>query len=107
MKKTDLIIVADYSQKAPLTLEELCKVCSVDVAVVNELIEYEIIHPQGAHAEEWIFDLIQLQRAQTALRLQHDLEVNLPGVAIVLDLLQEIEELRARTEFWEKYFSGE
>ncbi|HRP35895.1 MAG TPA: chaperone modulator CbpM, partial [Gammaproteobacteria bacterium] len=31
---------------------------------------------------------------QVAMRLHHDLDVNLPGVALALDLLEEIERLR-------------
>jgi len=37
-----------------------------------------------------------LQRARTALRLTHDLELNAPGAALVLDLLDQIDTLRAR-----------
>jgi len=34
-----------------------------------------------------------------AFRLQHDLGINLAGVALVLDLLEEIEQLRSRLRF--------
>ena len=33
-------------------------------------------------------------RARTALRLQRDLEINLPGVALALELLEELDRLR-------------
>jgi chaperone modulatory protein CbpM len=35
-----------------------------------------------------------LRRARTALRLQRDLEINLPGVALALELMEELERLR-------------
>jgi chaperone modulatory protein CbpM len=35
-----------------------------------------------------------LRRVRTAHRLAHDLEINPPGIALVLDLLDEIDSLR-------------
>ena len=103
MKKS-LVIVANYTQEKPLTLDELCEVCHISTDFIHNLIEYDIIHPYGTVPEEWVFDMMHLQRIKMALRLQHDLEVNLAGIALVLDLLDEMEELRARAEFLENYF---
>lgn len=104
MVKNELVIIADYSQETLLTLDELCEICGISYDFINELIEYEIVHPQGGAPDEWVFDLDHLQRIKTALRLQRDLEVNLAGVTVVLDLLDELEELRARMKLLEKHF---
>ncbi|MNY74035.1 chaperone-modulator protein CbpM [compost metagenome] len=66
------------------------------------MLEYEIIQPQNPTEEQWNFDIKQLQRLKTAIRLQRDLEVNLAGVALVLDLLEEMERLKSRTIFLEQ-----
>ncbi|MEE4188134.1 MAG: chaperone modulator CbpM, partial [Roseobacter sp.] len=42
---------------------------------------------------EWPFHGINIVRAKKARRLQRDLGINTPGVAMVLDLLQEREVL--------------
>lgn len=102
MKKHEIMIIADYSDKSPLTLAELCEICNISQDRVQEFISWEIVHPRQSRGEELIFELIDLQRIKTALRLQHDLEVNLAGVALVLDLLEELQELRERTKFLEK-----
>jgi chaperone modulatory protein CbpM len=102
MSKNQLVIIAEPIA-APLTLEELCELLQVDTAMINTLIEFEIIHPEVDARQQWLFDEIQLHRVQTALRLQHDLEVNLAGVALVLDLLEELKVLRTRAEFLEKH----
>jgi chaperone modulatory protein CbpM len=104
MKKHELLIIADYSQDTPLTLEELCEVCHVPSGFIYDLIEYEIVYPRGKQQEEWMFDLDDLKRIQTILRLQRDLEVNLSGAIVVLDLLEELEELRAQIELMQKHF---
>jgi chaperone modulatory protein CbpM len=41
---------------------------------------------------------MHLQRARVALRLQNDLDVNLAGAALALELLDELDELRARVQ---------
>jgi len=40
---------------------------------------------------------VAIKRILVACKLQHDLRVNLPGAALALDLLEEIEKLRSRT----------
>lgn len=96
------MIIADYSQDSPLTLSELCEICNVSMDVVNELIAYEIIHPKHSSQNQVVFELIDLLRVKTALRLQRDLEINLAGVVIVLNLLDELEKLRKQAEFFER-----
>ncbi len=107
MSQKGMMIIADYAMDSPLTLEELCGICQISPHDVHDLIAYEIIHFENNHhlpENEWQFDLMQLQRVKTALRLQHDLEVNLAGAALVLDLLDEMEQLRAHAELLEKHF---
>lgn len=82
------------------TLHEICERCGVRVEVIVELVEYGIIAPiKEADANEWIFDALALARLTRALRMQHDLEINLPGIAVSLDLLDEIERLRQQVDF--------
>lgn len=104
MVKHEIMIIADYSQNSLLTVNELCEICNISVDVVNELIAYDIIHPRQTSEHQVVFEIIDLQRAKTALRLQHDLEVNFAGVVLVLDLLDELEELRKQAKFLQRHF---
>jgi chaperone modulatory protein CbpM len=104
MANKELIVIADYSQTSEFTLTELCAICHVTSDIMSDLVEYEIIRPRKMIADQWVFNIKELQRAQTALRLQRDLEVNLAGVALILDLLDEVETLKARAELLEKHF---
>lgn len=104
MGKKEIIIIADYTQKSPLSLHELCDICHISDVLVLNFIEHDIISPLDRSAESLIFDMAQLKRLQTALRLQRDLEVNLAGIALVLELLDELEELRTKTAMLEKHF---
>lgn len=106
MNKNQMIIIADYTVSEPLTFSQLCEACHLPEALVQELIAHEILHPSGQHPTDWVFDMVQLQRAQTAARLQRDLEVNLAGIALVLDLLEERESLREHVALLEKHLLG-
>lgn len=103
MSKKDILIITETSHEVSLTLAELCESCGLSHDAINELVEYEIVHPVGNHPTEWVFDVMQLHRVKRALRLQRDLEMNLASISLVLELLDELELLRRRTALWEKH----
>lgn len=83
-------------EQTELSLSELCNACSSHAEWVIELVEEGVLEPIGHTRSQWRFSAISLQRAHTAMRLQRDLDINLAGVALALDLLDEIEALRTR-----------
>lgn len=103
MAKKEIVIIADYNEEDFLSLNELCEVCGVSREVIDDLFRYGIIQIETNNIQASQFDPMQLERIQKALRLQHDLEINLQGIAVVLDLLDEIENLRTRTKLLEKH----
>ena len=79
-----------------LTLAEVCRACTVNVDCIVELVEEGVITPIGREPHRWRFSGTHMRRATVALRLQRDLGVNLAGAALALQLLDEVEALRAR-----------
>ncbi|MFI3186541.1 MAG: chaperone modulator CbpM [Methylococcaceae bacterium] len=77
-----------------LTLGQLCQACGVHADWIVSLVEESILEPQGEHIQLWRFSGASLVRVRAALRLQHDLGVNLAGIALALDLIAELELLR-------------
>jgi len=57
-----------------------------------------VLSPAGASPEDWRFSGDSLKRAKTAARLMDDLELNLPGVALALHLLDELDQLRSQLQ---------
>lgn len=76
------------------TRAELCLLCGVDTSVIEEMVEEGIITPTVSADNQPCFTTLAIKRVQTAMRLKRDLRVNLPGCALALDLLEELEELR-------------
>jgi chaperone modulatory protein CbpM len=88
---------AIFDEYAVLSVDELSRLCAVDRTYIVELVEEGVLSVVEIGAE-WRFSGAALRRARTALRLQRDLEINLPGVALALELLEEIAALRQRIE---------
>ena len=77
------------------TLSQLCHACGVESEQVVELVEEGVLEPIGTNRSRWRFSGISLERARRALRLQRDLGVNVAGAALALDLIEELDRLRA------------
>jgi len=85
-----------------LTLEELCNAVQGEKTLIIQMVEYELIQPEGETPEQWRFDSVSLKRVKTAMSFYHDLEVNMSGIALALDLLDQIQQLQRQLEFLEK-----
>lgn len=83
-------------EQTELTLADLCRACAVHAEYIIELVEEGVLAPVGDEPVCWRFTGIHMHRATVALRLQRDLGINLAGVALALQLLDEVEALRAR-----------
>lgn len=83
-------------EQTELTLADLCRVCAADSALVMELVDEGVLSPSGDAPERWRFTGVHMHRARTALTLQRDLGVNLQGAALAVELLEELDRLRAR-----------
>ena len=83
-------------EQVEVTLAEISRSCAVHAECIIELVEEGVLAPIGRDPRRWRFDGAQIRRASVALRLQRDLGVNLAGVALALDLLDELNSARAR-----------
>ena len=84
-----------------LTLPELCRTCALDVEQVMDMVAEGILEPRGRSPREWRFTGPQVWRVRVAVHLQYDLQLNLAGAALAVDLLEEIETLRERLRLLE------
>jgi chaperone modulatory protein CbpM len=83
-------------EEIELSLAELCHACGIPEEQVVSWIFEGMLDAAGERPQEWKFTGSSLKRARVAWRLTRDLEINTAGVALALDLLDEIAALRAR-----------
>jgi len=79
-----------------LSLADLCQACELSAGRIVEFVEEGVIEPIGREPAAWRFRAISVRRVRCAQRLEQDLGVNTAGVALALELLEELEQLRSR-----------
>jgi chaperone modulatory protein CbpM len=89
---------AIFEESALLTVKDLSRICAVDERHIVEFVEEGVLNVVEVAAAEWHFTGATLRRARLALRLERDLEINLAGVALALELMEELERLRRELE---------
>jgi chaperone modulatory protein CbpM len=85
---------AIFEESAVLTVRDLSRMCAVEERHIVEFVEEGVLTTVEVNTTEWHFSGAALRRARLALRLERDLELNLAGVALALELMDELENLR-------------
>ena len=83
-------------EELTLTTLELSRASNASESSIELWVAEGVLQPSGESPEQWRFSGPSLRRVRVAMRLTRDLEINSPGVALALELLDEIEALEAR-----------
>ncbi len=84
-----------------LELKAFAAACGTETEFVCLLVDEGLLQPvamQPALQSEWRFGGEELARVRRICRLQRDFEANLQSVAVMLELIDEIEGLRAQLQ---------
>ncbi len=84
-----------------LSLSELTMFCDTNADWVIRLVEHGVVTPIARSSPEWEFTPSHIARARKAARLMRDLGLNVAGVALVLDLIEERDALARRLALME------
>ena len=77
-----------------MSIVEISQATRAPEELIMSWVTEGVLSPAGSSPQDWRFSGDSLKRAKTAAHLTHDLELNTPGVALALDLLDEIHRLR-------------
>ncbi|MDI9244555.1 chaperone modulator CbpM [Marinobacter sp. CHS3-4] len=97
MTRHDKSLTVELSDTAgTFSLHEICERGGCHAEFVIKLVNYGVIAPveETTESRQWQFDLQTLARLRKAMRLQRDLKMNLPGLAMSLELLDEVQDMR-------------
>ena len=83
------------SEQFEIELDELAGATGLTVEEIEELVEYGVFEPLGRTRVEWRFSARSITLGRSASRLRADFELQAPGLALVVSLLERIEELEA------------
>jgi chaperone modulatory protein CbpM len=79
-----------------LGVDELGRVCRCSRESIVTLVHEGVLQPTDPAASDWRFAGENLRRAHRATRLQRDFDLDAAAVALVLQLLDRIDELERR-----------
>ncbi|MGB7180749.1 MAG: chaperone modulator CbpM [Burkholderiaceae bacterium] len=84
---------------AQVSMAQLCRVCRVSSQVIMALVDEGVVEPIADAAKlskptDWRFRAISVSRVRRAVRLEQDLGLNMAGIALALELLDELAALR-------------
>ncbi len=94
MNTSSIAIGVNLSGEHTLDIEAFALACGSEADFVRLLVDEGLVRPLALQPV-WRFGGEELARVRRIRRLQHDFEANLQSVAVMLDLLDEVERLRA------------
>ena len=69
--------------------QDVCRYAMLSIEELFSMVDEGILEPSGEAPDEWLFSMRDFIRSRLVSRLQHDLGVNLPGAAVIINLLEE------------------
>jgi chaperone modulatory protein CbpM len=82
-------------ERGAVTLIELAECSGLTEAELRDLVELGALEPVDPDASQWSFAARCISSARTARRLRTDFELDSQGLALVLSLLDRVQELEA------------
>ena len=80
------------------TTRAVCNFQKLTQENIDEMVSWGIAHPHGDKPEKWLFTHDDFERIARAQRFRNDLDINIPGAAFALDLIEEVKKLRERRD---------
>ena len=78
--------------ESTLSFVEICEKQGISEEVLLDMLEHGLLPKVTEPNKQLEFDATMLHRISAACRLQTDLGINSPGVVLVLELIDELEE---------------
>lgn len=97
MNTSSIAIGVCLIDEQALELEAFAVACGTESEFVRLLVDEGLVQPVALQPA-WRFGGEQLTRVRRICRLQRDFEANLQSVAVMMELLDQIEKLRAQLQ---------
>ena len=76
------------------TTQAICNSHKLNQESINDMVEWGIACPLGNGPEKWLFSHDDYERIGRAQRFRNELDINIPGAALAIELIEELEQLR-------------
>lgn len=76
-----------------ISVEEIIRLYKIDYTFLDQLIDSELLHPETENSIRYIV-YEELSHLERFANWHYDLEINLPGIEIIHQLLNQLENLK-------------
>ena len=94
MRATKYQLIVVQSRRDLLRLEDLASRTGVHPDMLRRFIDFGLIQPVDGSSQEPMLGPEAVHRIRVIQRLRCDLGINLPGIAVILDLLDRLSALQ-------------
>lgn len=81
------------------TTQAICVAHNLTEEMIAEMVSWGIANPKGVRPHKWLFSQNDFERIGCASRFSEELDINIPGAALALELLVELEKVRRQVQF--------
>lgn len=96
MRHHEIIVRRD--ERDELTLDALASSAGLHPLLVESFVEFGLLDPVGRIGLQPVFDAAAIPRVKTIQRLRDEIGINLPGISVILDLLDRIRALQGEND---------
>ena len=96
--KVELTETLWLDERGTVTLVERAECSGLTEAELKDLVDIGALEPLDAHSAEWSFGSQCIVAARAASRLRDDFELDTPGLALVLSLLERVRDLESEIQ---------
>lgn len=94
MSKKTIVTGILVDENAKISFVEVCKQYDISKEMIQEMIEHGFFEEHPLLTQQAMIDQRTSDRIRSAHRLEQDLGINIPGVVLVLELLEEMEQIK-------------
>ena len=76
------------------TLQAVCFTYRLSREEVVEMVSWGIANPIGLDPQRWLFPQKDYDRIGNAIRFNQEMGINIPGAALAIELLDDLEKIR-------------
>lgn len=94
MSKKTIVAGVLVDENMKVSFVEVCQQFDISKEMIQEMIEHGFFEDHPLQKKDALIDQRTMERMRSAQRLEQDLGINIPGVVLVLELLDELEQIR-------------
>ena len=88
-------------ENTTISFVEVCEKCNISEEMLLDMMEHGLF--PSSHSKATYVDQPTLNRIQSACRLQQDLGINLAGVVLVMELRDELKQIREELRILQRH----